>query len=311
MARSQCLSYLVSSGVRDCWKGPGCHDTPSGRDGTGHDTELWGQGSGGSEGVFPALPGWQVGWSGAEGTGPPGHLPRPRSAANVKKWEVELQTLRESNARLTAALQESAASVEQWKRQFSLCREENDRLRNKVGAGTAAVVGGCFVKFRTGRGRGGGGPHGGWCSLGCRSPVGPLPAQPGWTRRAAPLSPHLPLVRMARSPASCCLFHFGAVSAASQGARPSADSPFPPEAWPSGLPEGSVALCCSFQAGSWFLFASESQTQTREESAPLNENHWEPPGCKVEVSGVPSSSCGWGFRPRELVCWPPLKVSSW
>lgn len=156
MARSQCLSYLVSSGVRDCWKGPGCHDTPSGRDGTGHDAGLWGQGSGGSEGVFPALPGWQVGWSGAEGTRPPGHLPRPRSAANVKKWEVELQTLRESNARLTAALQESAASVEQWKRQFSLCREENDRLRNKVGAGTAAVVGGCFVKFRTARGRGGG-----------------------------------------------------------------------------------------------------------------------------------------------------------
>lgn len=57
-----------------------------------------------------------------------------RSAANVKKWEMELQTLRESNARLTTALQESAASLEQWKRQFSVCRDENDRLRNKVGA---------------------------------------------------------------------------------------------------------------------------------------------------------------------------------
>ncbi|XP_030740336.2 homer protein homolog 2 [Echinops telfairi] len=55
-----------------------------------------------------------------------------QSAANVKKWEIELQTLRESNARLTTALQESAASVEQWKRQFSICREENDRLRNKI-----------------------------------------------------------------------------------------------------------------------------------------------------------------------------------
>uniref|UniRef100_A0A452R2D1 Homer protein homolog 2 n=1 Tax=Ursus americanus TaxID=9643 RepID=A0A452R2D1_URSAM len=54
------------------------------------------------------------------------------SAANVKKWEMELQTLRESNARLTAALQESAASVEQWKRQFSICRDENDRLRTKI-----------------------------------------------------------------------------------------------------------------------------------------------------------------------------------
>lgn len=62
-----------------------------------------------------------------------------RSAANVKKWEMELQTLRESNARLTTALQESAASLEQWKRQFSVCRDENDRLRNKVGAGAPGV----------------------------------------------------------------------------------------------------------------------------------------------------------------------------
>jgi hypothetical protein len=54
----------------------------------------------------------------------------------VKKWEMELQTLRESNARLTTALQESAASVEQWKRQFSICRDENDRLRSKVGLGS-------------------------------------------------------------------------------------------------------------------------------------------------------------------------------
>ncbi|XP_068954820.1 homer protein homolog 2 isoform X3 [Petaurus breviceps papuanus] len=54
-----------------------------------------------------------------------------QSASNVKKWEIELQTLRESNARLTAALQESAASVDQWKKQFSICRDENDRLRNK------------------------------------------------------------------------------------------------------------------------------------------------------------------------------------
>jgi hypothetical protein len=53
----------------------------------------------------------------------------------VKKWEIELQALRESNARLTSALQESTASVEQWKRQFSICRDENDRLRSKVGHG--------------------------------------------------------------------------------------------------------------------------------------------------------------------------------
>ena len=66
--------------------------------------------------------------------------PPPGSAANVKKWEIELQTLRESNARLTTALQDSAASVEQWKRQFSLCRDENDRLRNKVGRARVAVT---------------------------------------------------------------------------------------------------------------------------------------------------------------------------
>ncbi|XP_005307301.2 homer protein homolog 2 isoform X3 [Trachemys scripta elegans] len=55
-----------------------------------------------------------------------------QSSSNVKKWETELQTLRESNARLTSALQESAASVEHWKKQFSECKEENDQLRNKI-----------------------------------------------------------------------------------------------------------------------------------------------------------------------------------
>nr|XP_033776398.1 homer protein homolog 2 isoform X2 [Geotrypetes seraphini] len=55
-----------------------------------------------------------------------------QSSMNVKKWENELQTLRESNARLSVALQESAASVEQWKLQFLACKEENDQLRNKI-----------------------------------------------------------------------------------------------------------------------------------------------------------------------------------
>ncbi|XP_051484062.1 homer protein homolog 2 isoform X1 [Apus apus] len=55
-----------------------------------------------------------------------------QSSTNVKKWETELQTLRESNARLTTALQESAASIEHWKKQFSACKEENDQLRNKI-----------------------------------------------------------------------------------------------------------------------------------------------------------------------------------
>ncbi|XP_077173867.1 homer protein homolog 2 [Paroedura picta] len=55
-----------------------------------------------------------------------------QSSSNVKKWETELQTLRESNARLTLALQESAASIEHWKTQFSVCKEENDQLRSKI-----------------------------------------------------------------------------------------------------------------------------------------------------------------------------------
>lgn len=50
----------------------------------------------------------------------------------MKKWETELQSLRESNARLSTALQESAASIEHWKKQFSACKEENDQLRGKV-----------------------------------------------------------------------------------------------------------------------------------------------------------------------------------
>ncbi|XP_069481082.1 homer protein homolog 2 [Ambystoma mexicanum] len=55
-----------------------------------------------------------------------------QSSSNVKKWETELQTLRDSNARLSTALQESSASAEQWKKQFLTCEEENDQLRNKI-----------------------------------------------------------------------------------------------------------------------------------------------------------------------------------
>lgn len=95
--------------------------------------------------VPPARPRMGRGWQ-----DPCHHLPLPCSAANVKKWEIELQTLRESNARLTTALQESATSVEQWKRQFSICRDENDRLRHKVGSGE--------LRGTAGRGSGRGGP---------------------------------------------------------------------------------------------------------------------------------------------------------
>ena len=54
------------------------------------------------------------------------------SSANAKKWEVELTTLKNNNARLTAALQESTANVEEWKKQLATYKEENARLRKKV-----------------------------------------------------------------------------------------------------------------------------------------------------------------------------------
>uniref|UniRef100_A0A3B4X4J6 Homer scaffold protein 2 n=1 Tax=Seriola lalandi dorsalis TaxID=1841481 RepID=A0A3B4X4J6_SERLL len=50
----------------------------------------------------------------------------------AKKWETELQTLRENNARLVDALQESSANVESWKKQLSACKEESDTLREKI-----------------------------------------------------------------------------------------------------------------------------------------------------------------------------------
>ena len=51
------------------------------------------------------------------------------SSANAKKWEVELSTLKNNNARLTSALQESTANVEEWKRQLHSYKEENTRLK--------------------------------------------------------------------------------------------------------------------------------------------------------------------------------------
>lgn len=54
------------------------------------------------------------------------------SSANAKKWETELQTLRNNNVRLNAALQESATNVEEWKKQLQSYKEENSHLRLQV-----------------------------------------------------------------------------------------------------------------------------------------------------------------------------------
>ena len=54
------------------------------------------------------------------------------SSANAKKWETELQNLRNNNARLTTALQESTSNVEEWKKQLLLYQDENSRLHTRV-----------------------------------------------------------------------------------------------------------------------------------------------------------------------------------
>ena len=54
------------------------------------------------------------------------------SSANAKKWEVELNTLKNNNARLTAALQESTTNVDEWKRQLQAYKDENIKLKTKV-----------------------------------------------------------------------------------------------------------------------------------------------------------------------------------
>ena len=61
------------------------------------------------------------------------------SSTNAKKWEVELQTLKNNNSRLTTALQESATNVEEWKKQIAAFKEENAALKKKVNC--------CFCLF--------------------------------------------------------------------------------------------------------------------------------------------------------------------
>ena len=45
---------------------------------------------------------------------------------------MELQTLKNNNARLTAALQESTTNVEEWKKQLAAYKDESMRLKKKV-----------------------------------------------------------------------------------------------------------------------------------------------------------------------------------
>ncbi|XP_060780268.1 homer protein homolog 2 isoform X2 [Neoarius graeffei] len=51
---------------------------------------------------------------------------------STNQYEAELQALKESNARLTEALQEANGSVEKWKIHTTACQEENTTLKNKI-----------------------------------------------------------------------------------------------------------------------------------------------------------------------------------
>ncbi|KAM9480837.1 homer protein homolog 2 isoform 1-T1 [Clarias gariepinus] len=51
---------------------------------------------------------------------------------STNQYESELQALKESNARLSDALQEANTSVEKWKAHTSACQEENTILKNKI-----------------------------------------------------------------------------------------------------------------------------------------------------------------------------------
>lgn len=61
----------------------------------------------------------------------PTSLPSP-SNANAHKLETELEALRENNARLAEALQESNNGVEMWKQQLAESKQDGDQLRAKV-----------------------------------------------------------------------------------------------------------------------------------------------------------------------------------
>lgn len=69
------------------------------------------------------------------------------SSANGKKWEAELQTLKNNNARLTTALQESKSNVNKWKQQLTNYQEENASLKKKVNGYCINSTGSSWLKF--------------------------------------------------------------------------------------------------------------------------------------------------------------------
>ncbi len=52
--------------------------------------------------------------------------------SDSKKLEMELQALKDSNARLMDTLQEADSNAESWKSKVTQSQDENNQLRNKV-----------------------------------------------------------------------------------------------------------------------------------------------------------------------------------
>ncbi|KAJ8393090.1 hypothetical protein AAFF_G00067730 [Aldrovandia affinis] len=62
------------------------------------------------------------------------HSAVEQSNTNAKKFEVELQALRESNARLVDSLSEANSHGEGWRKQLVTCQEESAQLQDKITA---------------------------------------------------------------------------------------------------------------------------------------------------------------------------------
>ncbi len=61
--------------------------------------------------------------------------------SDSKKLEMELQALKDNNARLMDTLQEADSNAESWKSKVTQSQDENNQLRNKVKpSGEAATL---------------------------------------------------------------------------------------------------------------------------------------------------------------------------
>ncbi|XP_061890409.1 homer protein homolog 2 isoform X2 [Entelurus aequoreus] len=60
------------------------------------------------------------------------HESAAEQSSSSRKWEAELQSLREKNSILVEDLHQSSTKMDVWKKQVSACKEESDALRQKI-----------------------------------------------------------------------------------------------------------------------------------------------------------------------------------